>query len=230
MDVAALLGWLALAVALNTSVTAILAVLTIRSGLGAGRADLGRRATAGARARGGGMGPDRGSGAARPGRPVGPGPVTATEGSDPLAGAIDGLSRPVRRALPGRWPAARPASERPGRPASTAAAGRGRPRGPPPRPPIVSAHDRPLSEVTWATSRPSRFVPSGPHPHRDGRGRRRRHRAPMREAVHPAGSTRRARRRSPRPADRPVECPSRCRAATDPGPEPAWARSPVSAR
>ena len=34
---------------------------------------------------------------------------------------------------------------------------------PEPRPPIATSHDRPLSEVTWATSRPSRFVPSGLH-------------------------------------------------------------------
>ena len=34
MDVTALLGWLALAVALNTAVTAVLAVLVVRSSRG----------------------------------------------------------------------------------------------------------------------------------------------------------------------------------------------------
>jgi hypothetical protein len=126
MDVSAVLGWLALALALNTSVTLILAVLTIRSGLDTWRPDPGRRP--------------------RSESVVGSGPVSTAEGSDPLAGAIEAfLGR-----SDGLFRAGGPAPGRPSPPSR-------------PSPPAgVSAHDRPLSEVTWATSRPSRFVPSGP--------------------------------------------------------------------
>ncbi|MGZ8528285.1 MAG: hypothetical protein ACXWWR_05770 [Candidatus Limnocylindrales bacterium] len=169
MDVAAVLGWLALAVVLNTSVMALLAVLAIRSGLGAWRADPGRRPRAGSRAPLSGGAP---TGAA----------VAAPEGSDPLAGAIeaflgrsDGLFRaggppPGHLAALGRppgqavGPGARSTGSMPATsstaPAATAAPAV--PSEPQPGPPILAAHDRPLSEVTWETSRPSRFVPSGP--------------------------------------------------------------------
>ncbi|MDP9483634.1 MAG: hypothetical protein M3P84_10475 [Chloroflexota bacterium] len=159
MDVAAVLGWLALAVVLNTFVTALLAVLIVRSGMGSGRADPGRPAMLGKAA---------------------PGPAASAGEDDPLAGAIsaflgrsDGLFRaggpspgqrvgsagPRRQAVPGLR------STAPMPPATAAAAS---PLPPETRQPVVSAHDRPLSEVTWATSRPSRFVPSGPRPPEPG--------------------------------------------------------------
>jgi hypothetical protein len=159
MDIAAVLPWLALAVAINTSVTALLAVLVIRSSLSPWPADLGRRAPLGLRV------PSRSapSGArlrAAPGRAVGPGPAAATGEEDPLAGAIaaflgrsDGLFRAggpppgQPTALAGRTRQALAPGARAGGSTPT---------------PTVAAHDRPQSEVTWATSRPSRFVPSGP--------------------------------------------------------------------
>lgn len=164
MDVAAVLPWLALAVAINTSVTALLAVLVVRSSLGPWRADPGRRAPLGLGV------PSRSapSGArlrAAPGRAVGPGPAAATGEEDPLAGAIaaflgrsDGLFR-----------AGGPPSGQPTAPAGRTrqALARGAPAGGSTPTPNV-AHDRPQSEVTWATSRPSRFVPSGPGPFERG--------------------------------------------------------------
>jgi hypothetical protein len=177
---AAVLGWLALAVVLNASVTALLAALIIRSSLGSSPADPGRRGTAPGRQASGPAAYGAALGAT-PGRAVGAGSGAASGAADPLAGAIsaflgrsDGLfraggpppSHPGRPAGPSRQavgPGARARGSTPG-PSSGAQRPAPGPTDPPePRPPIVTAHDRPHSEVTWATSRPSRFVPSGPH-------------------------------------------------------------------
>lgn len=148
MDLTALVGWLALAVVLNTSVTALLVVLILRLGLQSRPIEPARRGTAGRRLSQSDDATGRSVGASG-GRAAGPGPVTAAGGPDPLAGAIeaflgrsDGLFRsggPLR----GQPPA---------------------PAEPQPRPATAANHDRGLSDVTWATSRPSRFVPSGPQP------------------------------------------------------------------
>lgn len=132
MDVTALLGWLAIAVALNSAVTAVLAVLIVRSRPVPERAEGSRRLTV------------------PQGAPLSKG--ASTEGSDPLAGAIDaflGRSDGLFRAggPPINQPAVSP--------------------GPPSRPAMAPTDERLLPEVASARSRPSRFVPSGPHPVED---------------------------------------------------------------
>ena len=156
MDITAVVGWLALAVVLNTAVTALLVVLILRLGLQSRPIEPARRGMAGKRRS---EDATERSVRAAGGPAVGPGPVTTAGGADPLAGAIeaflgrsDGLFRsggPQR----GRPPA--PAEPQPAEP---------QPAEPQPRPAIAANHERGLSDVTWATSRPSRFVASGPHP------------------------------------------------------------------
>jgi hypothetical protein len=102
---------------------------------------------------------------APPGVPGGAGqPPRSETQADPLAGAIsaflgrsDGL---FRAGAPAPGPAHQPTAVPPQVPAPFGPD----PATPPVGPAATGAFDRPRSEVTWAPSRPTRYVPSGPRP------------------------------------------------------------------
>lgn len=160
MDASALLAILVAVMAVNTVVIVALLVLTVRDRRAPGRDRLLRPAIGRSAAQYAASGiPASPAIAGRPGEP----PPSATQ-ADPLAGAISAFLGRSEGLFRTGEPPSGPTGQSPTSPAYLPLPGEPSGPIPPGGSGMTGVLDRPRPDVTWAPSRPSRYVPSGPRP------------------------------------------------------------------